>query len=96
MKNKEPGSQEGGYAKTIHKEESSLTLEQLQKLVGGYIELINLPNSNEQMIINEEGKLMGLSFNSTATKIFHENYPHLQHDTICGDAIILSGKARME
>jgi hypothetical protein len=47
------------------------------------------------MIINEEGKLMGLPINSTATKIFHDNYPHLQHDWICGDAIILSGKARM-
>tara|TARA_R110002074_G_scaffold227765_4_gene399350 strand:- start:403 stop:687 length:285 start_codon:yes stop_codon:yes gene_type:complete len=92
----EPGSHEGGYSKTIHKEEDKLTLDQLQKLVGGYIELIDLPESNKQMIINEEGKLMGLSINSTATKIFHENYPHLQHDTICGDAIILSGKARME
>jgi hypothetical protein len=85
----------GGYAKTIHKEKEPLTLDQLQKLVGGYIELVNLPESKEQMIINEEGKLMGLPINSTATKIFHDNYPHLQHDWICGDAIILSGKARM-
>jgi|TARA_R110002051_G_scaffold19567_2_gene54388 hypothetical protein len=86
-----------GYAKTIHKEKESLTLDQLQKLVGGYIELVNLPNTKEQMIINEEGKLIGLPVNETATKIFHENYPHLQdRDVICGDAIILSGKARMK
>jgi len=89
-------SEQPGYAKTIHKEKDKLTLEQLQKLVGGYIECITLKDGR-QMIINEEGKLMDLPQNETATKIFHENFPHLtEFDYICGDAIILSGEARLD
>ena len=88
-------SKEPGYAKTIHKQEP-LTLEQLQKLVGGYIQVIELHSQKKQMIINEEGKLMDLPRNDTATKIFHEEYPHLtEYDYICGDALILSGKGRL-
>ena len=90
-------SEQNGYAKTIHKEEEPLTLEQMQKLVGGYIQLVELPSSKKQMVINEEGKLLNMPFNETATKLFHEEYPHLtEFDIICGDAIILSGKARMK
>ena len=90
-------SEQPGYAKTIHKHEGGLTLEDLQKLVGGYIQLIELHSSKRQMIINEEGKLMGLPFNETATKIFHDEYPHLtEYDVICGDAIILSKKAKLK
>ena len=56
-----------------------------------------MPSTKKQMVINEEGKLMNLPFNETATKLFHEEYPHLtEFDVICGDAIILSGKARMK
>tara|TARA_Y100000361_G_C10924262_1_gene220524 strand:- start:87 stop:359 length:273 start_codon:yes stop_codon:yes gene_type:complete len=82
-----------GYAKTIHKEDEKLTLEQLQKLVGGYIQIIPLANK-KQMIINEEGKLMDLPYNQTATDLMKETYEGTT-DWIAGDAIILTGKARL-
>tara|TARA_R100000278_G_scaffold118812_3_gene99749 strand:+ start:1540 stop:1812 length:273 start_codon:yes stop_codon:yes gene_type:complete len=87
-------SEQPGYAKTIHKEEDKLTLEQLQKLVGGYIQIVPLGN-DKQMIINEEGKLMDLPYNETATKLMKEVYEGTT-DWIAGDAIILTGKALLD
>jgi hypothetical protein len=85
-------SEQPGYAKTIHKENDKFTLDQLQKLVGGYIQVIELKD-DRQMIINEEGKLMGLPYNDTATKIYNHHFG--RGDYISGDAIILSGKAKL-
>lgn len=81
----------------IHKTDNKkYNLEEMQHLVGGYIQVIELHKIKSQMIINEEGKLIGLPKNDNATKMFHEEYPHLsEYDYICGDAIILSGKARL-
>lgn len=86
-------SEQPGYAKTIHKEDDVMTLEQLQKLVGGYIQIIEL-DAHRQMIINEEGKLMGLPYNQTATDMYRKAVGNTP-DFIAGDAIILSGKARL-
>jgi hypothetical protein len=44
------------------------SLKQKQELVGGYIELIYLAD-NKVMIVNEEGLIHGLPFNTKATKI---------------------------
>jgi hypothetical protein len=85
-------SEQPGYAKTIHNETDKMTLEQLQKLVGGYIQIV--PLGEDQMVINEEGKLLGLPYNETATDIMKEKYEGTT-DYIAGDAIILKGKARL-
>lgn len=46
---------------------TDFTLEELQKMVGGYIEIISL--GKVDMVVNEEGRIKGLSLNPTATLI---------------------------
>lgn len=43
------------------------TLEALQKVVGGYIETVRLRIGNAVMIVNEEGLLLGLPYNTVAS-----------------------------
>lgn len=61
------------------------TLKELQKYVGGYIQLIPLQD-NLVMVINEEGKLLGLPRNDKATGLtnFHPDYD----DYIVGNVVI--------
>ncbi|MCR5006534.1 MAG: DUF3846 domain-containing protein [Clostridiales bacterium] len=59
------------------------TLEALQKVVGGYIELISVQSDPEVLLIcNEEGKLQGLSHNFIITE------KDTLKDLIVGPAII--------
>ena len=46
--------------------EDGYTLDQLQKIVGGYIQIIP-SNDGRDVVLNEEGKLMGLEPNPRAT-----------------------------
>jgi hypothetical protein len=46
------------------------SLEELQKYVGGYIELV--PHANQIAYCNEEGRLRGLSFNPAASQRFNQ------------------------
>lgn len=57
-------------------------LETLQKAVGGWIELVYTKH-NDEMYINEEGKLHGLPINILATKLFGRD------DVIVGDVVIV-------
>ena len=102
-KNKFYSEQPGAIADTIHitKKKDKMTLEQLQKMVGGYIQLIKLYTVDDkkvkaQMVVNEEGFLMGLTVNKTATRILKEegNYGQMAQP-IVGTAIILHGDARL-
>lgn len=45
------------------------TLKEMQELVGGYIELVYLPEG-KCLIINEEGLLLGLPLNQQATELY--------------------------
>jgi hypothetical protein len=73
------------------------TLEELQKQVGGYIELLPLkivPEFKLQdvvMVMNEEGKLLGLPMNQMATDLLTRNYPK-STDVIVGDVLICKSK----
>ena len=58
---------------------------ELNEIVGGYIELVNLP-SDRFMVVNEEGKLMGLPINEKATTIFQTELG--PYDVIVGDCLI--------
>lgn len=60
-------------------------LEQLQKIVGGYIEVVTLGN-DELMILNERGKLMKLPYNRDATEIYQKAFQ--TDDFIVGDVLI--------
>lgn len=60
-------------------------LEELQAIVEGHIELVYLPN-NQLMVVNEEGKLMGLPYNENATEIYQERA--YKGDFLVGDVLI--------
>lgn len=53
---------------------SDFSLSELQSIVSGYIEIINLFDGRI-MVVNEEGKLKGLAINHVATRIFNEAFP---------------------
>lgn len=58
-------------------------LKELQQFVGGRIELVRTTD-DRLMVINEEGKLLGLPLNKKATWL----YIHRQHDSIMGDVLV--------
>ena len=73
------------------------TLEELQKQVGGYIELLPLKSVPEFkltaaiMVLNEKGKLLCLPMNQMATDLLTRNYPK-STDVIVGDVLICKSK----
>ncbi len=60
-------------------------LEQMQKWVGGYIEVVHVTYNGHKcaMGVNEEGKRKNLPWNSKASKLYGQ--------TIVGDVFILEG-----
>ena len=61
-----------------------LSLEQLQKAVGGYIEIVNV-DDDKILIINEEGKLEDLPVNTMATSLYQQ--VHGPIDVIVGNVV---------
>ena len=61
------------------------SLEELQAVVGGYIEIAEM-KGGEFMVINEEGKLEGLPFNEKATELYQKKV--YQGDFIVGDVLV--------
>lgn len=48
---------------------NGITLKMLQDLVGGYIETVPAKPEGTVLIVNEEGKLRGMAYNTRATNI---------------------------
>lgn len=72
----------------IDLEDKELQLEQMQKVVGGYIEIVHLKNG-WLVVCNEEGKLIGLEENPVVTLVCNING---FNDIIVGDVIICESK----
>ena len=66
------------------KNNSLFTLQELQDIVKGYIEVVYLKDGR-LMIINEEGKLNDLAPNPQATKLYNIDY-------IVGDVLVTPKK----
>lgn len=64
------------------------TLEQLQSLVGGGIEIITDPNGDSQLIVDENGIAKCKSFNERASFIADQR--------IVGDVVYLHGDRRID
>ena len=64
-------------------------LEQLQKAVGGLIEIIHLPDGR-LMVVNEEGKLEDLPLNEATTTLARGAI--FDGDYIAGDAVVCDDK----
>ena len=72
-------------------------LKAAQDFVGGYVEGIPFPNG-DYLIINEEGKLIGLPINEQATKLWKEtfdndNFIRGRNDFVVGPAILIKKQA---
>lgn len=68
------------------------TLEELQKFVGGWIEMV--PVSEKMvMVVNEEGTFHQLPYNKTATRLWQESFkPNvITGSIICGDVLVGKG-----
>lgn|GEM_PF-123191 len=65
---------------------TDFTLEEMQAIVGGDIELVYL-NDTEIMVVNEEGKNNSLNLNHEATRVFRKNYPD-SDDYIVGNVLV--------
>jgi hypothetical protein len=68
-------------APLVEPEGETWTLDELQELVGGYIELLGVPSKDRVLVVNEDGRLKGLPLNKNATDLY-------QRDIIVGDAVI--------
>ncbi len=73
------------------------TLESAQEFVGGYVEGISFPNG-DYLIVNEEGKLMGLPLNPEGTALWRatftkDKYAFGYDDWVSGPAILIKHKA---
>lgn len=72
-----------------------LTLEEMQKYVGGFIECIEFPDGRT-LVVNEEGKLENLpTLNKKATDIWREQFPIESYpiggdDVVVGDVLVMS------
>lgn len=65
----------------------SFTLEELQRYVGGYVEVLELSDGT-LMWLNEEGKLHELPYNAAADEIAHRLTGIAWSDGIVGDVLI--------
>ena len=76
-----------GYIQSYPKE--SITLIDMQDLVGGYIKTIAL-NENQFMVINKNGKKLRLPINKMANAVLVENNPSFAKlNTIVGNVFII-------
>ena len=64
-----------------------LTLEPLQAVVGGLIDVVVL-SDGRGLVINDEGKLLGLALNPEATRLAQDVL--FAHDVIVGPAVLVS------
>lgn len=68
---------------------NDFSLEEVQKIVGGLIQVIGLSDGNI-LIGNDEGKLIGLPDNPKATEIAHKHKALFPHDYMVGNIIMCS------
>ena len=83
--------------KFVEKVEDTPTLKEAQDFVGGMVECITWPNG-DLLIVNEEGKLMGLPLNPEATLLWrmtfdNDNYVTGRKDFVVGPAIYIKKHA---
>jgi hypothetical protein len=64
---------------------TDFSLEELQAIVGGYIEVVSL-RDGRLIVCDEEGKLKGKDFNTRATYILQAAMP--THDFVVGDVLV--------
>ncbi len=74
--------------KVIKVSDRKMKLEDVQKLVGGYIQEICTNNSDKQYWVNEEGLIYGLPQNHEASQILGQ--------PVVGNLVVLSGISKLD
>lgn len=64
----------------------AFTLEELQRIVGGYIEIVRA-TAGRWMVLNEDGKRLDLPLNIVATVMYHAAGGR-EDDVIVGDVLV--------
>ena len=69
----------------------------VSKFVGGMVEVVTFPNG-DLLLLNEEGKLMGLPLNEKATTLWRTHFTKATHlwgydDDVVGPAIVIQKNA---
>ena len=83
--------------KVIKDSKDEPDLKSAQEFVGGMVEGITFPNG-DYLIINEEGKIIGLPINKEATKLWRETFTKDKYafgydDFVVGPAILIKKAA---
>lgn len=78
----------GDVVTTKPKNGKDFQLQELQEIIGGYIEIINLDATNRLMVMDEEGKLKSKPYNDMATTIMRNET--LLLDVVVGDVLVCS------
>ena len=81
----------------IEDEKKTPTLKEAQDFVGGMVECVTWPNG-DLLIVNEEGKIMGLHLNPEASLLWkmtfdNDNYVTGRKDFVVGPAIYIKKHA---
>lgn len=80
---------DGSEEKVVPANGNDFSLEEAQKIVGGYIEVVNLTDGNI-LVCNEEGKLMSMENNPKATEIAVKHNALLEGDYMVGNVLLCS------
>ena len=83
--------------KIIEDKKDEPQYKEVSKFVGGMVECITFPNG-DLLLINEEGKLIGLPLNPEATLLWrltfdNDNFITGRKDFVAGPAILIKQKA---
>lgn len=75
----------------------TFTLSELRRIVGGTIDIQKLPKTGGRMVVNDDGKLLGLPVNKEASKVWRKNYPISEFPEnndglIVGNVLIADGR----
>lgn len=79
----------GGLVEKVYPAGEFFTLKEMQDLVGGLIQMIRIPG-NRTIVLNEEGKLLGLDFNLTATSLYKRYL--FEGDYLVGNVMVIDNK----
>lgn len=82
----------GEVKEVAPKDGKVFTYEETSGFIGGLIQIVPLPDGRE-MVVHEEGKILGLPKNEPATKLWKEvypleKYPENNDELIVGNAIV--------
>lgn len=68
---------------------TDFSLEEMNEIVGGYIEIVWFHDGSDNiMVLNEEGKIEGLPYNHQATIIAQQGKAISLTDNIVGDVLL--------